>query len=611
MSAQRQFMKPGDVPEIPGTEGWERMYPYYYIFSRDDKEREEYENSMLWFYDGLHYPEAMYPFDLIWDEAWFLALSQNNTRIFMVPPAYGVDHRIKNGYVYITPVPVTDPKIVEERVQHFMQRAGYYYENWDRLYGRWKVKMEEIIGEVDSIDIADLPDMEDISVVMDGVGMSSGYHLINKYDRLISLALKAWQYHFEFLNLGYAAYVTFAGFCRRAFQGIEDGAITKMVSGIDVILFEPDRKLKGLAKSAVSLGVAEVIKSTVEPGELVKKLADSDPGRKWLEQLEESKEPWFYTSSGTGWYHDHWSWYDRPEIPFMSIRAYIDLVEKGESLERPVEETRRERDRIVEEYASLLRTDEDRQTFRQLLGISQTVYPYVEEHLFYVEHWFHTRFYMKVRELSGVFVKHGFFNDVEDIWYLNRFEIQQALYDLVCAWATGVKARGPSYWPREIEWRKDVLKKFRENPPPPALGIPPETVNEPFTIILWGITTERLEAWLDADKTKVEDISQLKGFAGAPGVIEGVARVVRGPSELTTLQEGEILVAPTTSPSWAPIFSKVSAVVTDVGGIMSHAAIVCREYGLPSVVGAGYATAAIKTGMRIRVNGNRGIVTIL
>ncbi|MHB8919078.1 MAG: PEP-utilizing enzyme, partial [Desulfocucumaceae bacterium] len=508
-------------------------------------------------------------------------------------------------------VPVTDPGVVEERLQHFLQRAGYYYENWNSLYDQWKVKMEDLIKQVDAIEIADLPEMEDISVVYDGVGISSGYNLVTKYDRLISLALKAWQYHFEFLNLGYAAYVTFADFCRKAFPGIGDNTITNMVSGIDVILFEPDQRLKELARSAVELGIAGAFKSGGSPGDIISGLADSAQGREWLDQLEKAKIPWFYISSGTGWYHDHWSWNDRLEIPFMSIGNYIEQVEKGDSLVRPVEELRRERDRVVEEYDSLLRTDEDRQAFRQLLGISQTVFPYVEDHLFYVEHWFHTKFYMKVRELSRVFVNHGFFSDVEDIWYLNRFEIQQALFDLVCAWATGVKARGPSCWPQEIEWRKGVLQKFRENPPPPALGVPPETVNEPFTIILWGITTERLNAWLDADKVNVGDITQLKGFAGSSGMVEGLARVVRAPSELTSLQAGEILVAPTTSPSWAPIFSRVAAVVTDVGGIMSHAAIVCREYGLPAVVGAGYATAAIKTGMRIRVDGSSGTVTLL
>ncbi len=610
MSADRKFMNPGEVPSIPGTEGWERMYPYYYRFGMD-KEREAYENKMLWFYDGLHYPEPMYPFDLIWDEGWYVGLSQFNTRIFMIPPALGVDHRIVNGYIYITPVPVTDPKKVEERLQHFLQRAGYYYENWDELYGRWKGKMEALIKEIENIDFKDLPDMEDSSIVYEGVGRSSGFELTKKYNHLIESALLVWQYHFEFLNLGYAAFVTFADFCHKAFPGMEDSTITKMVAGIDVMLFQPDQRLKELAKSAVRLGVAGAFKDDSLPAEIVAVLGESEAGKKWLEELEQSKYPWFYMSSGTGWYHDHYCWLDRPEIAFMSIKNYILLLERGENIDRPTQKLIEERDRIIAEYTSLLRTQEDKDTFNQLLTISQRVFPYTEDHSFYVEHWSHSVIYGKMRELSRIFVKHGFFEDVEDIWYLNRFEIGQALYDLVCAWATGVKACGASYWPQEIEWRKGVMEKFREYTPPPALGVPPEVVSEPFTIVLWGITTDRLAGWLDAGSVKTEDMKHLQGHAGSPGVVEGIARVVRGPSELGTLKEGEILVAPTTSPSWAPIFTKVRAAVTDVGGIMSHAAIVCREYGLPAVVGSGYATAAIKTGMKLKVDGDKGIVYIL
>jgi len=607
---RQTFISPHEVPAIPGTEGWERMYPYFYRFSKDDPERKAYEESMLWYCDGLHYPEAMYPFDLIWDEAWFLALSQYNTRVFMVPPALGVDHRIVNGYIYITPVPVTDPQEVEKRLQHFLQRAGYYYEHWEELYDRWKGKMEELIAELEGIELRDLPEMEDEGVVYNGIGLSQGYELTKKYNHLIDCALRAWQYHMEFLNLGYAAYVTFADFCRKVFPGISDGTITKMISGIDVILFQPDEKLKNLARAAVDLKVAQIIKSFDRPEEIIAQLDTSEAGQQWLKLFEEAKHPWFYISSGTGWYHDHYCWLDRLEIPFMSIKSYIEKVEKGDSLERPLEKLRRERDQIVTEYEELLATEEDRSTFRQLLTVSQRVFPYVEGHLFYVEHWFHSVFWKKVRELSRIFVNHGFFGDVEDIWYLNRYEIQEALYDLVTSWATGVKARGPSYWPPEIAWRKGVIQKFREYTPPPALGVPPETVNEPFTIVLWGITTKLLESWLVADQTRPDELTELRGFAGSAGVVEGPARVVRNVSELSTLQEGDILVASTTSPSWAPIFTRIKACVTDVGGIMSHAAIVCREYGLPAVVGTGYATAVIKTGQRIRVDGNQGIVTL-
>jgi pyruvate,water dikinase len=105
--------------------------------------------------------------------------------------------------------------------------------------------------------------------------------------------------------------------------------------------------------------------------------------------------------------------------------------------------------------------------------------------------------------------------------------------------------------------------------------------------------------------------TELNGAAASPGTVEGVARVVRSLSEFADIREGEILVCGSTSPAWAPIFSKIRATVTDVGGVMSHAAIVCREYGLPAVVGTGRATSQIKTGQTIRVDGTAGTVTLI
>ena len=78
-------------------------------------------------------------------------------------------------------------------------------------------------------------------------------------------------------------------------------------------------------------------------------------------------------------------------------------------------------------------------------------------------------------------------------------------------------------------------------------------------------------------------------MAASPGVVEGRARVVTHADQLGDVQEGEILVAPITAPSWGPIFGRIKATVTDIGGMMSHAAIVCREYGLPAVTGTGGA----------------------
>ena len=88
-------------------------------------------------------------------------------------------------------------------------------------------------------------------------------------------------------------------------------------------------------------------------------------------------------------------------------------------------------------------------------------------------------------------------------------------------------------------------------------------------------------------------------------------RIIRHESEVADLQPGEILVAPITAPSWASAFSVVSGVVTDIGGMMSHAAIVCREYGMPAVVSTGYASSRLKTGQRVRLDGRNGTVDVL
>jgi pyruvate,water dikinase len=104
---------------------------------------------------------------------------------------------------------------------------------------------------------------------------------------------------------------------------------------------------------------------------------------------------------------------------------------------------------------------------------------------------------------------------------------------------------------------------------------------------------------------------RLTGAAGSPGVAEGVARVVLDVDEIASVRDGDVLVCTITSPAWAPIFPKVKAVVTDIGGVMSHAAIVCREYGLPAVVGTGRATSELTTGQTVRVDGSTGIVTVV
>ncbi len=611
MASKKLFPSPHEIDTIPGTEGWQRMYPYHYTFSTTYPERTEYEEGMFWFYDGLHYPEPVYPFDLIWDEAWYLALSQYNTRIFSVPPAYGIDHRIVNGYAYIAPVAVKDPREVEARAAQFRERAGYYYDNWEPLVAKWEQKLKDTIARLEQLEIPRLPEMEDRSVVTEGVGESKGYRLLKAYDDLINLGILCWQYHFEFLNLAYAAYVSFLDLCQRVFPDVPSQSVTQMISGIDVIMYQPDEELKNLARSAVELALEKVLSSSGSFAEVEAALLKSAAGRKWLAELERARYPWFHISTGTGWYHHDRSWNDNLDVPLASICMYVGKIKLGQSIERPLAEVRKQRDRVTAEYRALIGSAEDRAAFDQLLETARKVFSYVENHLFYVEHWFHSLFWNKVREVGAILKEYGFIGDIEEVWYLRRAEIKEALWDLVCAWATGIKPCGPLVWPKEIAWRKEVMRKFHEWRPPPALGRVPEVIQEPFTMVLWGVTNASFNSWAKLREAQAAgDVREIVGFAASPGMAEGPARVCRSVEEIRHLQDGEILVAPTTSPSWAPAFVKIKACVTDVGGVMCHAAIVCREYGMPAVVGTGGATAIVKTGMTLRVNGSTGEVTI-
>ncbi len=102
----------------------------------------------------------------------------------------------------------------------------------------------------------------------------------------------------------------------------------------------------------------------------------------------------------------------------------------------------------------------------------------------------------------------------------------------------------------------------------------------------------------------------IKGIGASPGRVTGVARVIHGPGEFNLMRQGDILVAKITTPAWTPLFALAAAIVTDVGGPLSHSSIVAREYQIPAVLGTGVATERIRGGQCITVDGDGGVVTI-
>jgi pyruvate,water dikinase len=600
------FPSPFDVTAPEGAAGWERMYPYYALFSED---RRAFEESKFWFHDAMHYPEPVYPFDLLMPEDTWVILNQNTTRVFRVPSSLGLDHRVVNGYVYVSPTVITDDEEIQRRAKDFQERAGYYFEHWDELYENWVRKAEDCRARLKAITFEPLPDVEPMEVITGGRERTSGYRLMEAFDTLLQNVHEEAYLHFEMLGLGYGAFLTFRDFCATAFPGIRDQTVAGMVSGIDILLFRPDEELRKLANLAVALDVDGALRQGDDPDAALAAVGAAPRGAEWLAALEAAREPWFWYSTGSGLSHNHPSWNDDLTFPLDILRGYVTKLRAGESIERPLEEVEAERERITAEYRELLTSDEDREGFDQLVQLARTVYPFVENHNFYVEHQHYSLFWNKVRDLGKVFAHHGFLEDPEDIFFLHRYEIYPAIWDLTTGWATETPDRG-AYWRREVAERSRILDVLRDWSPPPALGPAPEAVTEAFTVMLWGITTETLDRWRLVQGGG-GPTDRLEGVAASPGVAEGPARVISSPSQLTEVLAGEVLVCPITAPSWAPIFNKIAAAVSDIGGIMSHAAIVSREYGLPAVVGTGFGTKTIKTGQIVRVDGNKGTVTII
>lgn len=597
------FPLPSSLRVVPGTERAQAAYPYHIQFSPED-------DSRFWFYNSMHFPEPMSAFDMVTAEAAYCALGSSNTRVHCLPTTLGIDHRIINGRVYIGGNAVTDPAEIARRTDEFQKRAFYYYANWEKLYAQWREKMLKLIEDSKALPKVELPEFEPLANVHAGKGVASNQALLDTYQKTLEGYFRMWHHHFEFLLLGYGAYLTFFGFCKKAFPEITDQTIARMVAGIEAEIFRPDDELRRLARRAVELNVDSKFQDGVSAEDIMKSLEKAgEPGREWLRELAVSRDPWFNINVGDGFYHYHRAWNDDLSMPFAGLPEYMRRVRAGESLDREVSRLQSERKQLIEDYRELLSTDEERAAYDQMITLAHRVFPYVEGHKFYCEHWYTNLFFNKIREFGVLLSKNGFFPDAEDVFHLTHYELKNAIIDMMTAWSNGSAPRGPQHWPKIVAERKAAIAVWAKQDTPPALGPVPDVIDDPAIVMLWGITRESLNQWLSSGSDTTSN--EVKGFAASSGVVEGTARVVRSVEEISRLQKGDVLVCQVTNPTWAPIFQKIVAAVSDIGGSMSHAAIVAREYGLPAVVGTGNATSRIKDGQRLRVDGGRGIVTIL
>jgi pyruvate,water dikinase len=192
--------------------------------------------------------------------------------------------------------------------------------------------------------------------------------------------------------------------------------------------------------------------------------------------------------------------------------------------------------------------------------------------------------------LGERFKKAGVLQEIEDIFWLEKNEIETTVASLESGAVPESKLE-------RVDQRKAFWQKAKQATPPPML---------PARKKFMGMNTT---IWL-AESEGNQASNTLKGVPASAGKVTAPACVLHGPQDFDQMRPGDVLVAGTTTPAWTPLFAMASAVVTDIGGPLSHGSIVAREYGIPAVMGTGVATRRIRDGQTITVDGGAGTVQL-
>jgi len=581
------------------NEEWSALYPAYLTTDGPTP-----ADTRFWFQESLHHPDVMLPFETIILDAVRLGFNQFNNRTFCIPQSYGIEQTIHRGYVYFSPAQpdLNDSEKIAGRVKVFEARAGRYFEDWEERWATWQDAVRVLIAETEALDLT-CPQGPDI-FEPDRRGQQYGgaWRLVSGYDRLVSALLETWQHHFEMLNLGYAGYFMFAGLFRENFPAASASDLAALFDGLSVLLKRPQEELSRLAVLARSCGLSDTILAAPDWQTLETALSGSSGGAAWLEAWDAAADPWFNYSSGSGLSAKDLAWKDDPEIPLRLLRHA--LAEGAEVPPARDTERREKREARFAHYRDLLPVDR-RGDFEAAYRLAARVAPFLEDHNFFVEHWFQGVFWRQMRTLGDTLAKLGWLERGSDIFLFTRWELGSIVFDAAACWAGSSSPPRATALQAEARRREALLATLSAETPPPTLGQPPASVTDPVVSILWGIDEDLLRRW------RAPDEGELRGIPASGGRYAGRAVVIRSTSDLARLRRGDVAVCRTLVPAWTADFARAGAVIAEIGGVLSHGAICCREWGISAVTGVANATNTIGEGSMVEVDGQTGLIRLV
>lgn len=556
----------------------------------------------FWQREASHYPKPLTPLG-----ASFLltAINQSFRKVFeeVGLPIEGLEFREIGGHVYqrMKPLGMGDsaprklpPKFVlwlAVRLHPaFRRRAArckqvvsgrvdrQYVERW---YDEWR---PQLVRDIERLRGVDLPAITDEQFAA---------HL----DELWRWGQDSIDVHF-FLTIAAFPLLNLTFFCRDHL-GYEERHVLVLLAGLSGTSSEPAVVLAKLADRIRSNDEVTKALLAADPAAVPSLLAQRSP------DLAAGFDDYLYRYGCRALRYElvEQCLSERPELVAGLLQ---DELRRPNDLEQEQERLAAARAEAKAAALSALPNDALRNEFRALLEEAERAYPIREDNEFYTVSapLALTRF--GVLEAGKRLAANGSLPSADDVFFL-RFD------ELI----TGVRSPQAAY-NQLVEQRReegaaaetfDPPAVYGEEPPPPPLDVFPPETRQLMEGLLY--VTEKVFEPERSNRREAAGVRELKGVAAASGTYAGPARVIMGEEQFDKLQAGDVLVCPITSPVWSILFAKVGALVTDSGGVLSHPAIIAREYGIPAVVATGNATQLIADGQQVAVDGDAGLVRLL
>lgn len=556
---------------------------------------EEGQQELLWVHDDLHIPNPISPMyaDI---GGWWLRCDYMFRR-FGTPFAADWISKIINGYVYTAAIPAeaglhaeaseygaryTPRTPLEE--SYADEIGGYmgwvlptYAENFlvwwrDRLVPEIKRNFERF----DNYDYDGASLVELAILLEDAIDMHERHWAIH------------WTLNFSQFSATMNLNAAIAEAKGEGDHSALTGRLQSSTENRNWDSIEELWKIKQAVKEDAG-AVAAAFAAGTTGADVLKALQSTEVGRAFLgKEIEAYQAEYGFKSM---WAHEfaYTTWREDPMPVLEAVRGYLEA-----DYDYPAEIAAVAKD-LAEAKAEALDgvTGETLEKLEAALDLSFRMNPLTPDHHFYIDQGTNARVRLVLVAIGKKLVEAGKLGEPNDVMFLKYNELRTLM------------AGSNSFDAEELVGdRRDAQEDAYEIRPRDWVGTATEE----------NLAFPYLNLWAFPEKVYRKPPSvenEVHGLGASTGVVEGTARLVLSPEQFSQVERDEIIVCRMTSPAWVVLFTKISGLVTDAGGMASHPAVVSREFGIPAVVGTSEATRKIKTGDRIRVNGSTGVVEVL